>query len=56
MLEHLDLELKSDKKDHSYFLLMDDITQESGKLLVEYILSKHMSFTMVQTSKDSNPS
>ena len=43
MLEHLDLELKSDKKDHSYFLLMDDITQESGKLLVEYIFDANFS-------------
>ena len=37
MFEKLDSELKSIDLLHNYFLLMDDITQESGKLLVEYI-------------------
>ena len=37
MFEKLDSELKSVDLLHNYFLLMDDITQESGKLLVEYI-------------------
>ena len=43
MFERLDLELKTDKKEHDYFLLMDDITQESGKLLVEYIFDANFS-------------
>jgi len=43
MFERLDLELKTDKKEHDYFLLMDDITQESGKLLVEYIFDSNFS-------------
>ena len=37
MLEKLDIELKSADLDHGYFLLMDDISQESGKPLLEWI-------------------
>ena len=37
MLEKLDIELKSADLDHDYFLLMDDISQESGKPLLEWI-------------------
>ena len=37
MLEKLDLELKSADLLHDYYLLMDDVSQESGKPLLEWI-------------------
>ena len=37
MLEKLDIELKSDGQDHGYYLMMDDVSQESGKPLLEWI-------------------
>ena len=37
MLEKLDLELKSANLLHDYYLLMDDVSQESGKPLLEWI-------------------
>lgn len=43
MLEQLDLELKSNKKDHLYYLFMDDVSQESGKPLVEWIFDANFS-------------
>lgn len=43
MLEKLDIELKSADLDHGYFLLMDDITQESGKPLLEWIFDANFS-------------
>ena len=43
MLEKLDIELKSADLDHGYFLLMDDISQESGKPLLEWIFDANFS-------------
>ena len=43
MLENLDIELKSDGQEHGYFLLMDDISQESGKPVLEWIFDANFS-------------
>ena len=43
MLEKLDLELKSADLLHDYYLLMDDVSQESGKPLLEWIFDANFS-------------
>jgi ATP-dependent Clp protease protease subunit len=37
MFEKLDIELNTTKKEHDYFLLMDEISAESGRPLIEWI-------------------
>lgn len=37
MLAKLNLDLKSDKKEHSYYLLMDEVTQNSIRPVIEWI-------------------